>query len=91
MKTRTPGESNQRLFDQVSNIAIAMGLAPSKNGVSATANARVLAVSNAIYSFTAGKDFMRSILKINQKEYDKVIRETLKFILIPAFTKDDQP
>ncbi len=90
MKTRTPGELNQRLFEQISNIAIAMGLAPSKNGISTTANARVLAVSNAIYSFTAGKDFMRSILKINEKDYDQVIRETLKFILIPAFTRDDE-
>jgi TetR/AcrR family transcriptional regulator, regulator of cefoperazone and chloramphenicol sensitivity len=90
IKTRTPGETNQRLFEQVSNIAIAMGLAPDKDGISTTANARVLAVSNAIYSFTAGKSFMQSILKVDEKEYDRVIRETLKFILIPAFTRENE-
>jgi AcrR family transcriptional regulator len=88
LKTRSPGVLDQRLFEQVSNIAIAMGLAPSKDGLSASANARVLAVSNAIYCFTAGEDFMRKILKVDHQEYNDVIRETLKFILIPAFTQN---
>ena len=88
LKTRSPGASDERLFEQVSNIAIAMGLAPSKNGVSATANARVLAVSNAIYSFTAGEPIMRKILRVDHEEYNAVIRDTLKFILIPAFTRE---
>lgn len=89
MKTRTPGDMNQRFFDMVSNIAIAMGLAPSKDKVTTIANARVLAVSNAIYSFAAGREFMRDMLKIDDKTYNDAIRETLKFILVPAFTKDN--
>ena len=90
LKTRASAVLDERLFKQVSNIAIAMGLAPDKNDVSATANARVLAVSNAIYCFTAGQDFLRTILKVDQEEYQRVIRETLKFILIPAFTQDQE-
>lgn len=89
LKTRTPGKQDERLFEQVSNVAIAMGLAPDKKEVSPTANARVLAVSNAIYSFAAGEDYMLKILKVEHKEYEKVIRETLKFILIPAFTREE--
>ncbi len=89
LKTRAPGVLDERLIKQVSNIAFAMGLAPNKEGVSASANARVLAVSNAIYSFVAGEDFMRKILKVDKPEYNRVIRDTLKFILIPAFTRSE--
>jgi len=86
LKTRSPGVFDERLINQVSNIAIAMGLVPDKQDVSATANARVLAVSNAIYSFTAGESFVRKILKVDHSQYVDVVKETLKFILIPAFT-----
>ena len=88
-KTRGPGLFDRHLLEQVSNIAIAMGLATDKKGVSIAANARVLAVSNAIYSFVAGEDFIRKILKVDHDNYSEVIRETLKFILIPAFTREN--
>lgn len=89
LKTRAPGVFDKRLSKQISNIAIAMGLAPGKEDVSAAANARVLAVSNAIYSFTAGEGFMRKILSVERDEYIDVVKETLKFILIPAFTHEN--
>lgn len=89
-KIRGPGSFADQLFKQVSNIAIAMGLATDKKGVSVTANARVLAVANAVYSFVAGEDFLRKILSVDHEEYGEVVRETLKFILIPAFTQEDE-
>lgn len=88
-KIRGPGSFADQLFKQVSNIAIAMGLATDKKGVSVAANARILAVANAVYSFVAGEDFLRKILSVDHKEYSEVVRETLKFILIPAFTQED--
>ncbi len=88
LKTRADGITDQRMIRQVSNIAYAMGLVPDKKGISAQANARVLAVSNAIYSFTSGEDFYRPILDVDREEYFKVVKETLKFILIPAFSKE---
>lgn len=89
LKTRNTGVFDQRLIEQVSNVAIAMGLAPDMEGVSATANARVLAVSNAIYCFAAGEGSLRKIMKVDQEEYTQVVRDTLKFILIPAFTRPE--
>lgn len=90
LKTRAQRILDQRLIEQVSNIAIAMGLAPDKDGVSAQANARVLAVSNAIYAFTSGEDLFRKIINVNHEEYSDLVKDTLKFILIPAFTKEQQ-
>lgn len=87
-KTRPDGISDLRLAQQISNIAYAMGLAPDRKGVSARTNARVLAVSNAIYSFTSGEDIFRPILNVDRREYYDVVKDTLKFILIPAFTRD---
>lgn len=87
-KIRGPGSFEEQLFKQVSNIANAMGLTTDKKGNSVTANARILAVANAVYSFVAGEEFLRKILSVGHEEYGKVVRETLKFILIPAFTQE---
>ncbi len=89
MKTRAESNiSDNRMTRQVSNIAYAMGLVSDKKGISPQANARVLAVSNAIYSFTSGEAFYRPILDVKRKEYIEVVKDTLKFILIPAFSKE---
>ncbi len=86
LKTRSPGVAEDRMVDQVSNIALAMGLVTDKKDVPAAANARVVAVSTAIYIFTAGEESIRKLLKVGHNNYMDVVKETLKFILIPAFT-----
>jgi|APSaa5957512622_1039677.scaffolds.fasta_scaffold33571_2 TetR/AcrR family transcriptional regulator, regulator of cefoperazone and chloramphenicol sensitivity len=87
-KTRAPGIQDDVLVEQTSNIAVAMGLAVDKKDVSAEANARVLAVSNSIYSFASGENSLRRILRVDRDAYIKVVKDTLKFLLIPAFTQD---
>ena len=76
------------MTEHIANIAIAMGLALDKKHVSPEANARVLAVWNSVINFTAGNDFFKSLLKLDNAEYASVVKESLKFILIPAFTRN---
>jgi len=87
-KTRAPGIQDDVLVEQTSNIAVAMGLAVDRKDVPPEANARVLAVSNSIYSFASGENSIRRILRVDRAEYIKVVKDTLKFLLIPAFTQD---
>ena len=87
-KTRTDTILDARMTEHIANIAIAMGLALDKEHVSPEANARVLAVWNSVINFTAGNDFFKSLLKLDQPEYASVVKESLKFILIPAFTRN---
>ena len=79
-----------RVTDYISNIAIAMGLALDKKNVSAQAKARILAVWNSVLNFISGESYFRPILGVERQQYLEVIKETLKFIMVPAFTLDKQ-
>ena len=72
----------------ISNIAFAMGLAQNRETVSTEAKARILAVWNTGLNFISGEDFFRPLLDTNRDEYIQVVKETLKFILVPAFTAE---
>lgn len=85
-KTRTDDNFEDRLTEHIANIAVAMGLALDRKAVSPQANARVLAVWNAVINFTAGEHFLRPMLHLPPADYKSVVKETLRFILIPAFT-----
>jgi AcrR family transcriptional regulator len=70
----------------ISNIAFAMGLAPDRKKVSTHAKARILAVWNTVLNFISGEEFFRPLLNTSREQYIDVVKETLKFILVPAFT-----
>jgi AcrR family transcriptional regulator len=72
----------------INNIAVAMGLAPDQGVVSVQAKARILTVWNAVLNFIAGQTFFRPMLGVAPEAYVAVVKETLKFILVPAFTSD---
>ena len=87
-KTRPEDIPDRGMAEHVTNIAIAMGLAPNHTSVSPQANARVLAVFNSVINFASGESLFRPMLNVNRADYIAVVKETLKFILIPAFTAD---
>ncbi len=66
-------------------IARSMGLAADKKNVSADAKMKVLAVMNSIHSFISGESFFRSVVKADREAYVALVKETLKFIHVPAF------
>ena len=85
---------DSRVGEHIANIAIAMGLAMDREHISVQSKARVMAVWNAVLNFMSGESFFRPILKVDREAYLGVVKETLKFILIPAFAQkrgDGQP
>jgi len=85
-KTRHGVTLDLRMSKYVSNIAVAMGLSNDKGNVSIQSKARILAVWNTVLNFISGENFFRPMLDTNREDYIKVVKETLKFILVPAFT-----
>jgi AcrR family transcriptional regulator len=88
-KTRHGVTLDLRMSKYVSNIAFAMGLAEDKANVSIQAKARILAVWNTVLNFISGENFFRPMLDTSREDYIKVVKETLKFILVPAFTAEN--
>ena len=86
-KTRIQSDLDNRMTEHLANIAVAMGLALDKSHVPPQANARVLAVWNSVINFASGENFFRPMLNLDPAAYQAVVKETLKFILIPAFTQ----
>jgi len=87
-KTRIRSDLDNRMTEHLANIAVAMGLALDKSHVPPQANARVLAVWNSVINFASGENFFRPMLNLDPAAYQAVVKETLKFILIPAFTQE---
>ena len=86
-KTRHGVTMDIKIPQYISNIAVAMELAGDKKTVTVENKARILAVWNTVLNFISGEDFFRPMLKTNHENYVNVVKETLKFILVPAFTR----
>ena len=85
-KTRHGVTMDIQIQRYISNIAVAMELAADQKTVAVENKARILAVWNTVLNFISGEDFFRPMLKTNHENYVNVVKETLKFILVPAFT-----
>ena len=85
-KTRHGVTLDIGMSQYISNIAFAMGLSNDRETVSTEAKARILAVWNTVLNFISGENFFRPLLDTDRDEYIRVVKETLKFILVPAFT-----
>jgi len=90
IRSRETDDLGVAISEYISNIAVAMGLAMDKGSITPTAKARVMAMVLSLFSFTSGEKFLRPILGAAQEEYVEIIKDTLKFILIPAFTREGQ-
>ena len=78
-----------KISEYIANIAVAMQLAVDKRSVSIEAKARILAVWNTVLNFISAEDFFRPMLQTDHENYAKVVKGTLKFILVPAFTLEE--
>jgi len=75
-----------KIDDYTASIAVAMNLAGDKADVPVQAKARILAVWNCVLNFISGENFFRPILDIDREGYLAVVKETVKFMMVPAFT-----
>jgi hypothetical protein len=48
---------------------------------------QVLGIMTAIHNFISGESFFRPMMSLKKEEYIKIVKSTLKFLFIPAFTK----
>ena len=87
-KTRHGVTLDIKMSEHIANIAVAMGLAQDKKKISIEARARILAVWNTVLNFISGENLFRPMLNTNHENYINVVKETLKFILVPAFTSE---
>jgi TetR/AcrR family transcriptional regulator, regulator of cefoperazone and chloramphenicol sensitivity len=85
-KTRDESILDFHVPEVVSGIARSMGLCKDKRNVPDRVRMQVHALMNSIHNFVSGENFFRSMLKISREEYIPMVKETLKFILLPAFT-----
>lgn len=88
-KTRGEGGLDFSVPEFTADIARSMGLSRDKRNVPPEAMMKVLAVMTAIHAFVAGSNFFRPMVKVERKRYIALVKETLKFIHIPAFTRNE--
>jgi AcrR family transcriptional regulator len=86
-KTRYEARIDFKVPEFTGDIAISMGLCNSKKQVSPEAMMQVLGIMNSIHNFISGENFFRPMLNLSREDYIKVVKSTLKFLFIPAFTK----
>jgi len=86
-KADTDSVPNIKIDDYTSGIAVAMDLAQDKAHVPVQAKASILAVWNCVLNFISGENFFRPILNVDHADYKSVVKETVKFMMVRAFTK----
>lgn len=89
-KTRHNSRLDVHVPELISDIARSMNLCENKKSVPTHARMQVLAMMNAIHNFISGENFFRPMLKLQRDKYITKVKETLKFILIPAFSGSTQ-
>jgi AcrR family transcriptional regulator len=89
-KTRPEAALDVHIPEFVSDIARSMQLSPDAQSVPAREQMKVLSMMNAIFNFISGENFFRPMLKMRKETYIAMVKETLKFILVPAFCVTDQ-
>jgi TetR/AcrR family transcriptional regulator, regulator of cefoperazone and chloramphenicol sensitivity len=89
-KTRHDQNFDLQVPEFVSDIARSMKLSDDGKRVSVEAKLKVLAMMNAIHNFISGEGFFRPMLDLEREAYIARVKETLKFILIPAFAGKDR-
>ncbi len=86
IKIRREHLPDLKVPDYISDIVVSMGLDKDKESVSVKNKMKIMAIMSAIHNFVSGEVFFSSILDdIEHEKYIKEAKETLKFIMIPAF------
>jgi len=67
------------------DIARAMDLTKDAKSPTPRAMLEVMSIMNGMHSFVSGENAFRPMLKLNRKKYIEMVKDTLKFIFIPAF------
>jgi AcrR family transcriptional regulator len=88
-KTRHESSLDFKVPEFTGDIARSMELTRESKNVPPRAVMEVLTVMNALHNFVSGENFFRPMTGLQREDYILAAKETLKFILIPAFVKRD--
>ncbi|NPU85271.1 MAG: TetR/AcrR family transcriptional regulator [Syntrophaceae bacterium] len=69
------------------DVARSMGLAKDKRNLPPHVRMEVLALMNSIHNFVSGESLFRPMVNMSRENYIQLVKETLKFIHIPAFAQ----
>jgi AcrR family transcriptional regulator len=86
-KTRHDVLMDFRVPEFTIEIVRSMGLKEDKENLSFSM-ASILTVMNSMHSFISGEKFFRPMVKMKKKDYMALVKETVKYIFIAAFTQD---
>lgn len=89
-KTRHQTHFDFHVPEFISDIARSMDLCKDQKNAPVAVKMQVLTLMNAIHNFISGENFFRPMLGLEKEAYRKKVKETLKFILIPAFNRTKQ-
>jgi AcrR family transcriptional regulator len=89
-KTRHESSLDFNVPEFTGDIARSMGLTQNAKNTPPRAVMEVLTVMNALHNFVSGEDFFRPMTGLAREDYIRMAKETLRFILIPAFTARDR-
>jgi AcrR family transcriptional regulator len=86
-KTRHESSLDFKVPEFTGDIARSMELTRDPKNVSPRAVMEVLTVMNALHHFVSGENFFRPMTGLQRDDYIFAAKETLKFLLIPAFVQ----
>lgn len=86
-KNRYEGNLDFSVPEFTADIAFSMGLSTDRKHVSPETMMKVVALMNSIHNFISGEGFFSPMLGLSHECYVSMVKDTLKFIHIPAFTK----
>ncbi|MBI9074324.1 MAG: TetR/AcrR family transcriptional regulator [Desulfatibacillum sp.] len=84
-KTRSESVLEVKVPETMGNIAYSMGLVKDRKSVPVDAKIKMLALMNSIHNFISGESFFKILLDVDHEDYVKMVKETLAFIMVPAF------
>ena len=90
-KTRPQIHFDFHVPEFISDIARSMDLSRDEKSVPVRVKMQILTIMNAIHNFVSGENFFRPMLGLEKDAYRARVKETLKSIIIPAFSGADRP
>lgn len=86
-KTRHETVLDFKVPEFTGNIARSMNLTKDAGQATPRARMEVLVVMTAIYTFVSGENSFRAMVGLERDDYIKLVKETLRFVLCPAFVE----
>jgi AcrR family transcriptional regulator len=76
-----------KISEFAAEVTQSIGLISDKRTISPYVQMVVIALMNSMHNFVSGENLFRPMINVSRESYIQSVKETLKFIHIPAFTQ----